>query len=149
MFNFFNCIIHFSDFIPQILLRRILGPKREPLRITWRQFLNEQLHNSYASSATVTLIQLRTIKYTRHCRSNGKWTLPLSEILNGSEESECLDPDEKIILTFRNFASHIQDGRKITLQMPHFIFIRQISVLNILNILYNLHFFLFKMPFIS
>ena len=52
-------------------------------------------------------------------------------------------------LTFRNLASCIQDGRKITLQMPHFIFIQQISVLNILNMLYNLHFFLFKMPFIS
>ena len=52
-------------------------------------------------------------------------------------------------LTFRNLASSIKDGRKITLQMPHFIFIQQISVLNILNILYNLHFFLFKIPFIS
>ena len=30
--------------------------------------------------------------------------------------------------------------------MPHFIFIQQITVLNILNMLYNLHFFLFKMP---
>ena len=29
--------------------------------------------------------------------------------------------------------------------MPHFIFIQQISVLNILNMLYNPHFFLFKM----
>ena len=46
-----------------------------------------------------------------------------------------------IRLTFRNLASHIQDGRKITLQMAHFIFIQQISVLNILNMLYNLHFF--------
>ena len=53
------------------------------------------------------------------------------------------------VLTFRNLASHIQDGRKITLQMPHFIFIQQISVRNILNALYNLHSFLFKMPFIS
>ena len=44
-------------------------------------------------------------------------------------------------LTFRNLASYIYDGRKITLQMPHFIFIQQISVLNILNMLYNLHFF--------
>ena len=52
-------------------------------------------------------------------------------------------------LTFRNLASRIQDGRKITLWMPHFIFIQQISVLNILNMLYNLHYFLFKMPFIS
>ena len=33
--------------------------------------------------------------------------------------------------------------------MPYFIFIQQISVLNILNMLYNLHFFLLKMPFIS
>ena len=45
------------------------------------------------------------------------------------------------MLTFRNLASYIQDGRKIALQMPHFIFIQQISVLNILNMLYNLHFF--------
>ena len=52
-------------------------------------------------------------------------------------------------LTFRNLASHIWDGHKITLYMPHFIFIQQISVLIILNVLYNLHFFLFKMPFIS
>ena len=44
-------------------------------------------------------------------------------------------------LTFRNLASYIQDGRKITLQMPHFISIQQISVRNILNMLYNLHFF--------
>ena len=55
----------------------------------------------------------------------------------------------KMKLTFRNLASYIQDGRKITLQMPHFIFIQQISVLNILNLLYKLHFFLFKMPFIT
>ena len=46
-----------------------------------------------------------------------------------------------ITLTFRKLASYIQDGCKITLQMPHFIFIQQISVLNILNMLYNLHFF--------
>ena len=52
-------------------------------------------------------------------------------------------------LTFRNLAFYTQDGRKITLWMPYFIFIQQMSVLNILNMLYNLHFFLFKMPFIS
>ena len=54
-----------------------------------------------------------------------------------------------VMLTFRNLAFHIWDGHKITLYMPHFIFIQQISVLNILNMLYNFHFFLFKMPFIS
>ena len=49
--------------------------------------------------------------------------------------------DLSMILTFRNLASYIWDGRKITLQTPHFIFIQQISVLNILSTLYNLHFF--------
>ena len=44
-------------------------------------------------------------------------------------------------LTFSNLASYIQDGRKITLQMPHFIFIQQISILNILIMPYNLLFF--------
>ena len=52
-----------------------------------------------------------------------------------------LSPYFNQCLTFRNFAFNIQDGRKITLQMPHFIFIQQISILNILNMLYNLHFF--------
>ena len=46
-----------------------------------------------------------------------------------------------LLLIFMNLASYIQDGRKITLKMPHFIFIQQISVLNILNMLHNLHFF--------
>ena len=48
---------------------------------------------------------------------------------------------ERTSLTSRNLASYIQGGRRITLQMPHFIFIQQISVLNILNMLYNLIFF--------
>ena len=56
---------------------------------------------------------------------------------------------KEVGLIFKNLASYIQDGRKITLYMPHFIFIQQISALNTLNMLYNLHFFLFKMPFIS
>ena len=53
------------------------------------------------------------------------------------------------MLTFRNLAAYIQDGRKIILQMSRFIFIQQISVLNILNMLYNLHIYHFKMPYIS
>ena len=35
------------------------------------------------------------------------------------------------------------------LDAQFYIFIQQISVLNISNMLYNLHFILFKMPFIS
>ena len=52
---------------------------------------------------------------------------------------DCLSDQWLSCLTFRNLASYIQDWRKITLQMPHFI--QKISVLNILNMLYNLHFF--------
>jgi hypothetical protein len=42
-------------------------------------------------------------------------------------------------------------GRTATLnlQMLHFLFIQQIYVLNILNMLHTLRFFLFKMSFIS
>jgi hypothetical protein len=39
--------------------------------------------------------------------------------------------------------------RTAILQMLHFLFIQQIYVLNILNILHTLRFFLFKMSFIS
>jgi hypothetical protein len=53
-------------------------------------------------------------------------------------------------LTFRNPASYIKDGHTATLNTPHFfIFFQQIHVLNYLNVLHTLHFFLFKMSFIS
>jgi hypothetical protein len=53
-------------------------------------------------------------------------------------------------LTFRNPASYIKDGHTTTLNTPHFLyFFQQIHVLNFLNMLNTLHFFLFKMPFIS
>jgi hypothetical protein len=77
-----------------------------------------------------------------------------SSLSHHTQPGSLLQPKQKCglllgALTFRNLASYIWDGHKITLYMPHFIFIQQISVLNILNMLYNLHFFLFKMPFIS
>jgi hypothetical protein len=39
--------------------------------------------------------------------------------------------------------------RTANLQTLHFLFNQQIYVLNILNMLHTLRFFLFKMPFIS
>jgi hypothetical protein len=39
--------------------------------------------------------------------------------------------------------------RTANLQMLHFLFIQQLYVLNILNMLHTIRFFLFKMPFIS
>jgi hypothetical protein len=53
-------------------------------------------------------------------------------------------------LTFRNPASYIYDGHTATHNTPHFLyFFQQKHVLNFLNLLHTLHFFLFKMPFIS
>jgi hypothetical protein len=40
-------------------------------------------------------------------------------------------------------------GTPLPSKLPYYIFFQQISVLNILNTLHNLRFFLFKMPFIS
>ena len=44
---------------------------------------------------------------------------------------------------------YIGRAQNYPLDAPFYIFIQQISVLNILNMLYNVHFFPFKMPFIS
>jgi len=43
------------------------------------------------------------------------------------------------------FTFYIQD----VLNVAFYIFIQQIKVLNILNMVYNLRFFLFKMQFVS
>jgi hypothetical protein len=53
-------------------------------------------------------------------------------------------------LTFRNHASYTQDRHTATLHKPHFLyFFQQIYVLNFLNMLHTLRFFLLKMPLIS
>jgi len=65
-------------------------------------------------------------------------------------ETGDLDVDSNYSLTLRRLTTTIW-------VVPHsyppdaafYLFIQQISVLNILNILHNLLFFLFKMPFIS
>ena len=56
-----------------------------------------------------------------------------------------------VILTFSNRASYIYIGRahRYPPNTPFYIFFQQIYVLNVLNMLHTLRFFLFKMPFIS
>jgi hypothetical protein len=54
-------------------------------------------------------------------------------------------------LTFRNRASYIRIGQahRYPTNTPFYVFFQQIYVLNFLNMLHTLNFFLFKMPFIS
>ena len=53
------------------------------------------------------------------------------------------------ILTFRNRASYIGRAHHYPPNNPFYIFFQQIYLLNFLNMLHTLRFFLFKMPFIS
>ena len=92
-----------------------------------------------AQTSSLDIQKLFSIHFFKACSGYCAWTA----------SNSCLQSGFYAELTFKNLASHIQDGRKITFQIPHFIFIQEISVLNILNMLHNLHFFLFKMPFIS
>jgi hypothetical protein len=53
-------------------------------------------------------------------------------------------------LTFRNPASYIKDGHTAIINTPHFLyFFNKYTYWIFLNMLHILHFFLFKMPFIS
>ena len=53
------------------------------------------------------------------------------------------------ILTIWRLTTTLVAYRPAKLQMLHFLFIQQIYVLNILNMLHTVCFFFFKMPFIS
>jgi hypothetical protein len=54
------------------------------------------------------------------------------------------------LLTLRNRASYTKDGHTATLQTPHFIyFFQQIYVLNFVNMLHTLRFYIFKVLSIS
>ena len=109
---------------------------QKPILQGWSFYMKSEIAYFYISFSFALQIMLQISQY---------WVLRRVYVYRG-----CLtcnvsckrDRKTKCDLTFRNLASHIQDGRKITLQMPHFIFIQQISVLNILNMLYNLLFFL-------
>jgi hypothetical protein len=54
-----------------------------------------------------------------------------------------------IPLTIWRLTATLWSYRTAKLQMLHFLFIQQLYVLNILNMLHTLRFFLFKMSFIS
>jgi hypothetical protein len=57
----------------------------------------------------------------------------------------------KCVLTFRNHASYrlYRTGKPLPFKNPIYIFFQQIYVLNFLNILHTLWFFLFKVLFMS
>jgi hypothetical protein len=53
------------------MLRRIFGPKIEEMTGDWRRLHNEELHNLYASPNVVTVIKLRSVRWTGHVACMG------------------------------------------------------------------------------
>jgi hypothetical protein len=48
------------------VLRRIFGPKREEVTVSWRRLHNEKLHNSYSSRSIIRMITSRRIRWAEH-----------------------------------------------------------------------------------
>jgi hypothetical protein len=48
------------------ILRRIFGPKWDEVKGMWRKLHNEELHNLYSSSSTITIIKSRRMRWAGH-----------------------------------------------------------------------------------
>jgi hypothetical protein len=48
------------------VLRGIFGPKKEEVAGGWRRLQNEELHNLYASSIIIRMIQSRRMRWAGH-----------------------------------------------------------------------------------
>jgi hypothetical protein len=55
-----------------MVLRRILGLKREELEGDWRRFHNEELHNLYASQSIINEIKTRKIRWAGYVARVGE-----------------------------------------------------------------------------
>jgi hypothetical protein len=56
------------------VLRRIFGPKRGEGARGWRRLHNEELHNLYASTYIVRVIELRRMRWAEHVVRMGEMT---------------------------------------------------------------------------
>jgi hypothetical protein len=55
-----------------MVLRRIIGPKRDEVLGSWRKLLNEELHNLYLSPNVIRIIKSRRMKWAWHVARNGE-----------------------------------------------------------------------------
>ena len=48
------------------VLGKILGPKRDEVRVEWRKLHNEELYDLYCSPNTIRVIKSRRMRWARH-----------------------------------------------------------------------------------
>jgi hypothetical protein len=53
-------------------LRRIFGPKRDPVKEDWRKLHNEELHNMYSPQNIIRMIKSRRMKWAGYVTRMGE-----------------------------------------------------------------------------
>jgi hypothetical protein len=84
-----------------IVLRRILGPKRNLILGGWRKLPNEELHNLHSSPNIIRVINSRSMRWTGHIARMGKRGMHIGFWLESQKERdhyEDLDVGGRIIL---------------------------------------------------
>jgi hypothetical protein len=61
-----------TSYIPNKLLRRTFGPKREDMSRGWRKLHNEKLYNLHSSSCTITIVKTMMIRWAEHVALTGE-----------------------------------------------------------------------------
>jgi hypothetical protein len=54
------------------MLRRILGPKRDEIKGSWRKLHNEEHHILYSSPNIITIIKSRRMRWVGHVSRMGR-----------------------------------------------------------------------------
>jgi hypothetical protein len=54
------------------VLSRIFGPKRDEVKVGWRELHNEELHNLYFCPSIIRIIKSRRMRWTGHVARMGE-----------------------------------------------------------------------------
>jgi hypothetical protein len=59
------------DPVPDRVLARIFGPKRDEVTGGWRNLHNEELHNLYSSPSIIRMMKSKRMRWAGHVTKNG------------------------------------------------------------------------------
>jgi hypothetical protein len=77
-------------------LRRIFGPKRDEVTGSWRKLHNEELHGSYSSPSTVTVIKARRMRLAGHVARMGEVRVAYNILVGRPEGRRPLGPRRRL-----------------------------------------------------